>query len=147
MKAKMCVFIALFLTFTTILFPGSAGETEPEAIETARNLVSLGEFSKAAQLLSRAISSAPEEEKKALEGEKERIRRIPLDYNKTEADILKQCQRRIKNFKPEELKKWEAEGKFDVRLFDGEKRYLSVSVSNLAKRYPEIQKRFFSYTE
>ena len=137
----------VLLLFCLFFQPYSVQSQEGQKlIDTARELASGGQFQKAEKMLSKALGNADENNKRAILWEKERIRRIRLDYNKTEKDILEQCNSRIKNSEKEELKTWEAEGKFDARIIDGEKRYVSPSVSNLAKRYPNIRKRFKSYS-
>ncbi|MBN1900063.1 transglutaminase domain-containing protein [Candidatus Sumerlaeota bacterium] len=125
----------------------NVGNAHEQTIEQARRMSHSGEFKQAEDLLSRAMETVPEMEKKALLWEKERIRRIRQDYDTTEEEIQNSCRNKIRDFRDEELKKWESEGKFDIQMIDGKKFFFSSSVSNLAKRYPEIRKRFKSHSE
>lgn len=74
--------------------------------------------------------------------EAERQIRIRKDYNVTRDQLQKNLAERIKDFKPEELDRWEAEGRLDYRVFDGQKRYLYCSASNLFFRYADIRVRW-----
>lgn len=140
------VILVLFSVFTAFALTCFSQDAETtEIIDKARKQVALGHFKKAAEILDKAIEEAPEDKKKELRWEKERIRRIPLDYTITEEELQEACMERIENTTPDEYKKWEREGKFDVILVEGEKRYLGPSVSNLKKRYPEIRTRFKDY--
>ena len=144
MKGHFQSIILIFVLVSCSLFT----PTPPRSsVQDARRLLQEGEFKKAEQLLTDSMATTPEKDRKALRWEKERIRRIRLDYDNKEEDILRQCSERIKDFTPEDLKKWESEGKFDIQSIDGIKYYVSSSVSNLGKRYPEISKRFKDYSE
>jgi transglutaminase-like putative cysteine protease len=146
-KVAMSVIIMI-----TVLSPGvmysQETRTPQETIEQARQLMQTGDFKKAEDLLGKAADKIHQEkDKNSLVWEKERIRRIRQDYDTTEEEILKDCRNRIRDFKDVELKKWESEGKFDIQMIDGKKFYFSSSISNLEKRYPEVRKRFESYSE
>ncbi len=146
---KLVKEIALLFILSVIVAGGLALEPDslPLVVKTANKLESHGQFKKAESCLSASLPSSPENEKRALRREIERIRRIRLDYDTTQDEILKQCTRMIKDFKSYELHRWESEGKFDARIIDSEKYYFSSSVRNLAKRYPEIRVRFKDYAE
>ena len=141
------VMLFICLISCSIVALSAGGVSTPQAVQGARELLQKGEFKKAEQLLTDSLAIAAKNDQKALLWEKERIRRIRLDYDNKEEDILAHCSEKIKDFTPEELKKWESEGKFDVQVIDGIKYYVSSSVSNLAKRYPEIRKRFMDSSE
>ena len=130
-----------------ICFSQTQTDSPPDSVVKAREMLKKGQFTKAQEMLEESLKNASEQQKEQIRWEIERIRRIKLDYGDTEKEILNQCERRIKNFKPEELEKWEKQGKFDVRLIDGKKRYFNASVSNLAKRYRDIRVRFNNYSE
>ncbi|MCX6999252.1 MAG: transglutaminase-like domain-containing protein [Candidatus Sumerlaeota bacterium] len=119
----------------------------PDVVMKAHRLLEVGEFKKAETLLEEALHSAQENEKTPIWWEKERISRIRQDYDMSEDEVTSECARVIKNFRPDEQRRWEAEGKFDVRMIDNKKCYFSSSVANLAKRYPEIRVRFRDYSE
>jgi transglutaminase-like putative cysteine protease len=146
---KVAIYVMIAITFLTPRFLSSQESLTPgDTIEQARKLLETGDFKKAEDLLGKEADKVlQEKDKKSLLWEKERIRRIRQDYDTTEEEILEACKNRIRGFKVTDLKKWEAEGKFDIQMIDGKKFYFSSSVSNLAKRYPDIRKRFKSYSE
>jgi transglutaminase-like putative cysteine protease len=75
------------------------------------------------------------------EWEAERQARIRKDYPLTRSQLLEELRQRVREFKPEELDRWETEGRLDSRIFDGERRYLNCLVSNLFFRYPDLRAR------
>ncbi|MCX7918513.1 MAG: hypothetical protein N3A72_02665 [bacterium] len=117
-----------------------------EGLELKSQIAALeekGEFAIAKQLVQDEIAKGTLSaiEKKELLWEIERLDRIKKDYSLTREELLRRLQLRIANFSEDELANWEAEGKFDVKIIDGEKYYLGSSVSNLIWRYPEIAAR------
>ena len=80
-------------------------------------------------------------DKKEMEYELERLKRIKKDFPYKSGDILRQAKRRIKNFEDVELELWKAKGFFDIQVIDGEEFYHYASISNLFFRYPEIYAR------
>ena len=66
---------------------------------------------------------------------------IQRDYDNTAEDILESLRERIPDYREGEMEEWERAGRFDMRVIDGEKRFLGPSVSNLLFRYPDIRAR------
>ncbi|HRW95881.1 MAG TPA: transglutaminase domain-containing protein, partial [Bacteroidales bacterium] len=63
--------------------------------------------------------------------EVERMRRIALDFNKTEKEALAYIHRYFPDVTAEQLKKWEESRALESRLINGEKRYFSRAFRNL----------------
>ncbi|MDZ7372791.1 MAG: transglutaminase domain-containing protein [candidate division KSB1 bacterium] len=120
-----------------------APKKEVNVQETVDRLEREGRFREAEAFLDSLLQvgklAPPEAEQ--LRWEKERLRRIRLDYSLGRAELLAQLQQRVEAFREEELRQWEGEGRLDYRVIDGETRYLYASVSNLFWRYPEIRAR------
>ncbi|NOZ57385.1 MAG: hypothetical protein GXO73_11430, partial [Calditrichaeota bacterium] len=114
-----------------------------DAMGQLRTLEKNGDFARAEAVIDSLLGAAKLDSatRRKLLWDRERLARIRQDYNLTRQELLKELRRRVENFKDAELDEWEREGKFDVRLIDGEKRYLYASVSNLFWRYPEIRAR------
>lgn len=91
-------------------------------------------------LSTRSATLAPEE-LQALAYELERSRRIRKDYSLTEERLIEALSESIRDFTVEEFHQWEEEGRFDVKMIDGEKRFVGPSRSNLFFRYPDIRAR------
>lgn len=123
-----------------------AGCGPKKGVDVRRELDRLereGQFRKAEALLDsvRANGKISAELERALSWDKEKLRRIRIDYHLTREDLLAELRKRVADFREEELATWEREGKLDRRLIDGEMRYLYASVSNLFWRYPELRAR------
>ena len=67
----------------------------------------------------------------AAEWEMERMRRIALDFNKTEEDALAYIRRFFPDVTSEQMKKWEESGALESMIINGEKRYFSRAFRNL----------------
>jgi transglutaminase-like putative cysteine protease len=104
-----------------------------------------GEFEKATRLLQTWLdqntSGVETADRRAVEFEIERIRRIRQDYQVTRERLLKQMEDRLTTFTAAELDTLEREGKLDVQLIDGQKLYANTSASNLLQRVAELRAR------
>lgn len=81
------------------------------------------------------------EDKKEMEFELERLKRIKKDFPYKKEDMIEQAKKRIKDFKDVEFELWKGKGYFDIQVIDGEEYYQYASISNLFFRYPEIYAR------
>jgi transglutaminase-like putative cysteine protease len=113
-------------------------------LDQARSLEDKGEFRKATDFIRQHLATAKDltpDQREELEFEIERVARIRQDYDLTREDLLESLKKRIKDFQPEELKKWEEGGRLDMLRIDGTNYYAGPSVSNLFYRYPDIRAR------
>ena len=112
-------------------------------IDQASRLEVGGGFQEAAQILKSAIEnySGPPAGQQRLAFELDRLERIKQDYPYTKAELFSALTKSIKGLTAEEFDQWIAEGRFDVRDIDGERRFMVSSVSNLFFRYPELNPR------
>lgn len=141
MKEWQAVFL---LTVVAVVAAGCARRARiGEELAILQRLEQEGEFGAAEARIDSLLAGGalPDSERALLEWERERLRRIRIDYNKTREDLLEELRRRVADFREEELDDWEKEGKLDYRVIDGERFYLYASVSNLFWRYPEIRAR------
>lgn len=63
--------------------------------------------------------------------EQERLRRIRIDFNRTEAAVKQYIRQYIPDVTEAQLKKWEDEKSLEFRIVDGEKRYFRNAAPNL----------------
>jgi len=135
--------VAIVLAAMSLCVGGVLGAESP--LEEAITLRNQGEFSKATQLLSTYLeetsSSISSEERRAIEFEIERIRRIRQDYTLTAEQVFEKIRSRVPNFSKEEFDQLERDGHFDIQIIDGQKRFVNSSVSNIFLRVPELRKR------
>ncbi|MGB9691535.1 MAG: transglutaminase-like domain-containing protein [Candidatus Sumerlaeaceae bacterium] len=127
----------------------SVARVQATPLDEAIELRHRGEFQKAVQVLNTYLdatsSSLPAEERRAVEFEIERIRRIRQDYTLTDQQVFERIRKRVPSFTLEEFQKLERDGHFDVQIIDGQKRFVNTSVSNIFLRVPELRKRDAAY--
>jgi len=127
--APFCVFAAL----------------DEKALSEAIALRNQGEFDKASRslelLIEQSSGTLEAAEKRTLEFEIERIRRIRQDYTLTREKLLEQLQQRLRDFTEEELETHERAGLLDAQVIDGQKFYVGSSASNLVLRVPDLRLR------
>lgn len=104
-----------------------------------------GEFEKATQQLRAFLDDAgttlPPSERRTVEFELERMRRIRKDYTTTRERLLETLQRRVPDFRAEELDAYERQGFLDSLTIDGQKFYVDTSASNLFNRDRALARR------
>lgn len=132
------VLIALAVVLAT---PNGFAQSEP--IERAEALELQGKFADAAMVLTNAlkVSSLSAAQRKQLEFEMDRLTRIRKDYPFTEDALFERLKASVKDLTRAEFAQWVAEGRFDSREIDGERRFMLSSVSNLYFRHPELESR------
>jgi hypothetical protein len=67
--------------------------------------------------------------------------RIARDFRLSQAELTASLAKSLRDFKPEELEAWIAEGLFDVRDVGGERRFHASAKSNLFFRKPALNAR------
>ena len=130
-----------------IMVMGSMVMAAPDEkmMSEAISLRDQGEFEKATRSLQAWIdqntSGVEQADRRAVEFEIERIRRIRQDYELTRQGLMTQLQDRLTTFTEAELDTYEREGKLDVQLIDGQKLYMNSSASNLLFREKQLRAR------
>jgi len=139
-----CICLLIVLLY---IFPACT-PSEPDIITQVTVLQKEGAFTGAEDLIKTYIDKYPALDSltiRSLHFELERCKRIRLDYNLSEADLLNQLQSRLDNVSKEEFDRWQKAGWFDMLIIDGEKRFVAPSVSNLLFRHPELRERQQNY--
>ena len=118
---------------------------ERAPLPRAAALEEAGRFQDAAAVLSNGLDrpGLPEDARRSMGFELERLRRIRLDYPDTKETLYEELRSSIRDVTPEEFDRWIAEGRFDMRTIDDTLRFMYASRSNLFWRYPEIRERRF----
>ena len=108
------------------------------AVQRAVELVDTGRFTEAeASIASRLkTASASTDERSALEFERERMRRILLDFTLTQADVKAKVRESIPDLTDQEFAAWDQAGLFEKRVIDGRTLYFQRSPSNLFRLSP-----------
>jgi transglutaminase-like putative cysteine protease len=112
-------------------------------IQQAEGLELRGDFKGAVRVLTEAINSGTpsDSERKELVFELDRLERIRKDYPYTKGELFAALKWSVRGLTREEFERWVAEGRFDSREIDGERRFMGASVSNLYFRHPELEGR------
>jgi transglutaminase-like putative cysteine protease len=77
----------------------------------------------------------------ALDFQRERMRRILLDFTLTADDVKARLRKQIPDLTDAEFAKWDAHGLFERQLIDGRLLYFNRSPSNLFRLSPEARAR------
>ena len=112
-------------------------------VEQVSELEARGQFQKAGQVLASALTNASLSvaDRKQLGFELDRLERIRKDYPFTKAKLFERLRESVRSLTEKEFEQWIAEGRFDSREIDGERRFMVSSVSNLFFRYAELNPR------
>lgn len=120
--------------------PIAPGQTIREEVD---GLLDRGHFQQVSNLLSRQLSRSElsPAERDDLSFEIDRIERIRKDYPYSERALFDELQKAVKNISWDEYQLWIREQRFDSRIIEGERFFMSASVSNLFFRYPGLNDR------
>lgn len=126
MKKIIILVIAVLLSVS-----GVFSQVKNKKIE---NLISSGQFTKAENMIKNEIlqnKSLSAVEKLDLEFEIERMKRIRLDFKKSEKEVIDYIKRYIPNVSKTDLKRWESEKSLEMMVIDGKKMYFNNAARNL----------------
>jgi len=110
-----------------LLFVPAAGAA---SLTQIRQLVDDGHF-KAAEAQIAAALALSSADRQALTFERERMRRILLDFTLTAEDVQSRLRRQIPDLTPAEFGAWDAAGLLEHQRIDGRTLYFNRSPSNL----------------
>ncbi|PIS27524.1 MAG: cysteine protease [Candidatus Marinimicrobia bacterium CG08_land_8_20_14_0_20_45_22] len=97
-------------------------------------LISQGDFHKAEIIIQNKIATdttLTAEDKVKLLFEVDRMRRIRLDFTKTENEILEYVKIYVPEVIRDNLKKWENSGVLECKMIDGKKMYFNNAAANI----------------
>lgn len=122
---------------------GQIGSAGPAVIDEASQLEVQGRFKEAAAVLDHALAGSPLSpgERRQLAFERDRLDRIRKDFPLTQEALFDALRNSLRDLTTAEFERWIGEGRFDSREFDGERRFMVSSVSNLYWRHPELNAR------
>ncbi len=121
----------------------AAGATMEDVVREASRLELEGQFQEAARTLATALTdrSLSAGQRQRLAFEADRLERIKKDYPYTKQGLFNALKKAVRDLAEAEFEQWLAEGRFDERTIDGERRFMSSSVSNSFFRHPELNPR------
>ena len=112
-------------------------------LETVVGLVDTGRFADADAAIERALADGREDAvlRNALAFQRERMRRIGLDFGLDAAGLEAAVRRQIPDLLPEEFARWRRAGLFESLTIDGQPRYFNRAPSNLFRLSGEARER------
>jgi len=126
-----CAVAAAALALSSLA--SAAAATDAPSLGRTIATVDAGQFELAAAQIDHALAGpalAPDV-RNAFEFQRERMRRILLDFSLTEADVKERLRKQIPDLRDEEFAKWDGAGLFERRVIDGRVLYFARSPSNL----------------
>jgi len=146
--SRITLLLLILLSYPAQLAPAGDPAEPLDFADAMRRIASLqerGELDRADALAAELLASAGDrwtpDQRRGLQYEPERSRRIRKDYPLDEQALLESLSSGIEGFTAEDFRRWESAGYFDFKVIDGRKRYFESSRSNLFFRYPEIAAR------
>ncbi|GFE82120.1 cysteine protease [Steroidobacter agaridevorans] len=135
---------ALVASVVVIVCPVNARAADQVAPSSdVIRLVDAGNFAAAEKSIDHALRSpslAPEE-RRSYEFERERMRRILLDFSLTPGDAQARVRKLIPDITDAEFARWDAAGLLESRVIDGQKKYFNRAPSNLFRLSAEARDR------
>ncbi|MEN1958284.1 transglutaminase-like domain-containing protein [Luteimonas changyuni] len=106
-------------------------------------LVDAGDFKGAEAAIAAALADASIDrtQRAALEFQRERMRRILMDFSLDEAAAKARLRRDIPDMTDGDFARWDAAGLVEARVIDGERRWFSRGPSNLYRLSEEARQR------
>jgi transglutaminase-like putative cysteine protease len=130
---------ALVASVIVIACPTAASSAMRDVVQ----LVDAGDFAAAQRAIDSALHSATlsVEQRRAYEFERERMRRILLDFSLTPNEAQARVRKQIPDLADAEFSKWDQAGLFEWRMIDGQKKYFNRAPSNLFRLSAEARAR------
>ncbi len=111
------------------------------ALSDVQRFVRDGRWQEAQRAIDHLLSQPGAEfaARQALLWERERMRRIGLDFSKTRDQVLTEAGRIVPGLDPSLFAKWEREGAVESLRIDGETRYFNRAAGNVFRVHPEAR--------
>lgn len=123
--------------------PAVATSADTRELQSVAGLIDAGHFTEAESVITRSLASpgTPVEAKSALQFQRERMRRILLDFTVDEAQAKARIRKQIPDLSDEEFARWDKAGLLEHQVIDGRKLYFSRAPSNLFRLSDEARVR------
>jgi hypothetical protein len=121
--APLTILMTVFLTCTHSMAAGSQ--------EHVIRLIDAGQFQSAEAQIAQRLRQETGQDREALEFQRERMRRILLDFSLTEADAEARLRQQIPDLTDAQFAAWDQAGLLEHQVIDGRKLYFNRAPSNL----------------
>ena len=135
-------FATLALLLVTIAAPAMSESNRDQFVDIVAR-VDRGEFAAAESAIADSLQQPgiSIESHSLLEFERERMRRILIDFPHDQSDIRASLGALIPDLRDEDIARWEQAGVLEHMVIDGRKRYFDRAVSNLFRLSPDATAR------
>ena len=137
---RMCLLLA---GFSAIAAPAIALTGDDTAQSLVVAAVDAGHFSQAESLIETGLANPglDDEARRSLEFQRERMRRILLDFTLDATAVKAQLRKQIADLRDEEFLRWDAAGLLERQDIDGRTLYFKRAPSNLFRLSEEARMR------
>ena len=134
--------LAFLFCCVGVAIAGNAGSGGSDPVAVAI-LVDAGRFATAEASIAHSLAQVglTPTERLALEFERERMRRIHLDFTLDEAQVRARIREQIPDLRDDEFAAWDDAKLIEHRVIDGRKRYFNRAASNLYQLSPQALAR------
>jgi hypothetical protein len=131
-RASFALSIALLFSCGALV-NAAPGEESSSSLAAVTRAVDDGRFREAESQISRVLSDTnlDPEERAAFEFQRERMRRILLDFTLTGEEVRSQLARQIPDLTTEQFEAWDSASLLECQVIDGRKLYFNRAPSNL----------------
>jgi transglutaminase-like putative cysteine protease len=132
-----------FALLSTLLHSQFTLAAGPQVLDRIAAGVDTGQFQAAEASIEQALAEAGSDAatRNALLFQRERMRRILIDFSLTADDVRDRVRRQIPDLTDAEFARWDARGFFERQLIDGRLLYFNRSPSNLFRLSAEARER------
>jgi len=142
-RGAACLCAAMLGWLLATLSVGHAAERTDPALADVVRLIDQGQF-KAAESTISERSAAPGEsqvDRQALAFQRERMRRILLDFTLDAEAVKARLRKQIPDLRDDEFAKWDAQGLLEHQDIDGRRLYFHLAAANLFRVSAEARAR------
>lgn len=133
---------SLFAALVTSVIAMAYSPAASSELRDVVQLVDAGNFTAAQKAIDQALqASSSVQQRSAYEFERERMRRILLDFSLTPNEAQARVRKQIPDLADAEFARWDRAGLLESRVIDGQKKYFNRAPSNLFRLSPEARAR------
>ena len=134
---------ALMLALALMPCPAVQAAEPDASVRAVVEQVDAGDFAGAEAAIDEALgdTTLPANARRALQFERERMRRILIDFHRDEAEVRAALRERIPDLRDDEFARWKQSNLLEHRVIDGRTWYFDRAVSNLFRLSPEAAAR------
>jgi len=148
---RRCGAVLALLAFASAALAWADSVAESRVLADVAAQIDAGQFAASRAAIDQALATQPAptaDMRNALEFQRERMRRILLDFTLSEDQVKAKLREQIPDLTDTEFAAWKAAGLFETQIIDGRALYFHLAASNLfrlsgqARQRRKLQKPF-----